>query len=627
MQDKSIIAIGQLKTNKKSEPYQNFIENMFPGKNYDMILAVFRFSKTEDNQHSCHFEKVDIEAVSEKNFAQFAYRKGSARGGDITFTTKFGDIEKKFKTFYPKQVKDLLSFATKNNEVEEWKIFNALEKCLKTFGGDVKAKLQERYEAMDKNAQKSSGFSIRFEGLEGQQYLDDFSTIKKLIYEVGTAGKSSKYKVISEGFNETCSICLEIKPKLHGFASPFKYSTVDKTGLVSGFFKQKNNWKNYPICSDCALDFELGKNYVTQHLGKYFYGKRYYMIPKTVVGNKPQLLKKALTIIEDLDYQPNEAHKLTRKEEHLMKRIGKEEGDYNHFALNLLFYEENQTTKAIKIKLMLEEIFPSRFRTLFVTVPKGINKNPLYKEAITIKKEKHDLKFNFGILKTFFEKDFYEIIQTVFLGLPISREVLFTKFMQIIRSNYNKAQTSDGFVEPTRWTVLKAHLTLAYLKELNIIPNHQTTIHMEVKKDIQETEDQDKKPAFDEEKFKSFIEENKDFFDLDNGVKAGIFSVGVLVKLVFNLQMHHLDGNTPFEKKLKGYHLNPEILKNVYVEALDKVSKYTKKTNSYQSLRDFINQYFSLNAHKLSKISNNELSFYFVAGLEFGNNFKTKKTK
>ena len=40
--------------------------------------------------------------------------------------------------------------------------------------------------------------------------------------------------------------------------------------------------------------------------------------------------------------------------------------------------------------------------------------------------------------------------------------------------------------------------------------------------------------------------------------------------------------------------------------------------------REFINHYFLLNIDKINKISNNELSFYFVAGVEFGSQFKIK---
>ena len=626
MQDRAIIEIGNLKGDRREKPYQNFIGNLFPGKNYDMILAVFNFSKKE-NELICEFDKIDVEKVSEKGnvFLKYAYRKGSARGGDITFTTKFGDIDKKFKTFYPKQVKDIISFAEKSDELEEVEIFNALRACLEKNGEEVKTKLQEQLEKLDKKAQMSSGFSVKFEGLGQREYLGAFNTVQKLLNKVGTVGKSEKYNVVSEGKEELCSICQENKPVLHGFASPFKYSTVDKTGLVSGFFKQKNNWKNYPICSDCALDFELGQKYVAQNLSKYFYGKNYFIIPKITVGSNPALLKKALNTLEVLDYKEKDGARIASREDSLMRKIGLEEGEHNRFSLNLMFYEENQTTKAIKIKLFLEQIFPSRFRRLFVDVPKVVNANQVFKNAITIKKEKRDLEFSFRILKSFFDKDFYEIIQTVFLGTPISEDILFSKIMREIRTNYNRSKTSDGFVEPTKWTVLKAMMMLAYLKELKILPKNKTSKSMENTHNQNLPEENKKAGAFDDDAFKNFIENNKDFFDLDSGYKVGIFSVGVLVRQVFNWQSAKLEGNTPFEKKLKGYNLNAEILRRIYIEALDKLKNYTS-FHTYQGLRNYVNEYFTLNIHKMDQISNNELSFYFVAGLEFGNNFKTKKS-
>jgi CRISPR-associated protein Csh1 len=60
------------------------------------------------------------------------------------------------------------------------------------------------------------------------------------------------------------------------------------------------------------------------------------------------------------------------------------------------------------------------------------------------------------------------------------------------------------------------------------------------------------------------------------------------------------------------------------MEALDKISAY-KSFYAYGSFKEFVTSNLALNAHKLSKISNNELSFYFVAGLELGNQFKTKE--
>lgn len=628
MQDKAIIEIGKLKGKKKTEPYQNFIQNLFPGKNYDIIVAVFRLSKNEGN-YTCEFDKIDIDPGSEKSSFNYAYRKGSARGGDITFTTKFGDIEKKFGTFYPKQINDAIAYSKTFDETEDQKIFQSLKNCLDENSETVKAELQEIYETLGKKQQMSSGFSIRFIGLPGKEFLQDFTAIQKRLYQVGTEGKSTKYNVTSEGNDNICSTCLENKPTLHGFASPFKYASVDKTGFVSGFFKQKNNWKNYPICSECALDFELGQKYVVQNLSKYFYGKSYYIIPKLTVGSNPQLLEEALEVLQEVNYKESGKTTIKRNEEYLMQEIASEEGDKNRYALNLLFYEENPTTKAIKIKLFLEEILPSRFRTLFVTMPNRINENRIFTDAITIKKEKQDLQFSFGIVKSFFEDSFYDIIQKIFLGIRISEKVLFANFIHVIRKNYNKSQTSDGFVEPTKWTVLKAVMLLNYLQNLEIITKNKTLKYMEeqVNQNITTKDVTKKKPAFNKEEFDKFLSENKDFLDTD--VKKGVFAVGIYIRFLLNLQYAKMNNSTPFEKKLRGYNLNAEILKKLYLEAKHKISQFIRNGGfyTYQNLREeVICKYFLKNEHKLSELTDDQLSFYFVAGLEFASQFKNENS-
>ncbi|HHH52900.1 MAG TPA: type I-B CRISPR-associated protein Cas8b/Csh1, partial [Bacteroidetes bacterium] len=573
MQDSAIIEIGKIKGQRHSQQHRNFIQNMFPGKNYDMIVPVFHIS-VQDGEYSCSLEKVDMEKVSNKSYLKFAYRKGSARGGDITFTTKLSSVDKKFNTF-KRQVKQLCKLAKEKEKKEELLIFTALDNYLekaaviaaertklakeeaineekpKIFTEEAKEQILAVFEAQTLKEKQATGFSIRFTGIE-KEYLEDFETIKELLQTEGTGGKSFKYGVTSEGHNELCSICLTKKPKLHGFASPYKYSTVDKTGFVSGFFNQKNNWRNYPICTDCSLDFELGQKYIFQNLSKYFYGENYFMIPKITIGTNPTLLKKALNTLGELEYKAKDGEKVSGREEYLLRKIGETDGDSNLYSLSLLFYEENQTTKAIKIKLFLDEIFPSRFRTLFVDAPKAVNSHLIFKDSITKKKEKIDLAFSFELLKGFFAKDFHSIIQTTFRGHPISKDLLFSKFMTVIRHNYNKSKSSTGFIESTKWTLLKAIMVIGYLKELNILPKIQNHLNMDTQ---QESAQNAKEKSFDIDGFNQFINTNQELFDMDTHIKAGIFGVGVLVRQVFNWQSHSL-GSTPFEKKLKGYHLN-----------------------------------------------------------------------
>ncbi|CAN5289175.1 TIGR02556 family CRISPR-associated protein [soil metagenome] len=618
MQDKAITLIGKLELKKTAdkEPYQLYIENMFPSKgNYEMVTIIFEQS-IEDDKLTITYKGIDLEIANKDNFLKYGYRKGSARGGDITFTTKFGDIEKKINSLVESQFKTLNEKLKKTNYSEEQAMFKELQICFKEKLTPIKEELTNTYNNFSKEAKMASGLTIAIESDGKRKYLTDFQITKDIILASGSQNKSEKYSVKSEGSNEHCSICFQVKNALHGFASPFKYATVDKPGMVSGFFEQKNNWKNYPICTECSLEFELGRTFITNELNGYFYGKAYYMIPKTILSYDTGALDKAIKMLRQHKFKSiKEGSQIKRSEERFGELIATEK---NFFNLNLLFYEENPTTKAIKIKLLLEEILPSRFRKLYIDIPAVVNANPLYIKAFTIKKEPYDLQFSFGILKTFFEEDFYDLIQKVFLGQPLSTEVLFNKFMQVIRENYSKMQSSDGYVENTYLTILKAHLTLQYFQHLGIISFNDNYIFME-NENTEVKELRDKK--FEINKFKSFINDNRGFLDSDS--KIGIFSVGVLVRLLLDIQQVNLK-NTPFEKKLRGYNLNSELLKSIYTETLNKLSQY-QNFYIYSDLREFIREYFSANSHLLNKISNNELSFYFVAGLEFGNKFKTKK--
>lgn len=620
MQDQSIIDIGQLKVGRKATLYQGLIEHMFPGENYDMLLLVFKYEAEQ-----CTFDRVDMEKVGAEGeqYLRYAYRKGSARGGDVTFTTKMGNVEKKFKTFYPLQVKKLYEFTAARKLEEDEQLWAALRRCLDQQADWVKANLREVFEQQDKKQQQKMGFSICFEEQGRRRYLADYRSIQQLVHYEGTEGKSVKHGVRSKGQHATCSICLQERSELLGFASPFKFATVDKPGLVSGFFQQRNNWKNYPICQSCAIDFEMGARYLNQYLRRSFYGKSYFIIPTTLRRGERDLLKKALTVIDDLDYTPAQSPQIEKREEYLMKKIAREGN--NRFSLTLLFFEEHPTTKAIKIKLQLDELLPSRFHTLFVEIPKLINSHPLYKAALIIKKQKLDLRFSFGLFKLFFAADFYRIVQVIFIGERLSTDYLYAQFMQLIRKHHQKNKGGSGFSEPLRWLVLKAHLIIAYLQALHIIPSPQNPLIMTLTA-TEKNKEPSQKSSFDLEQFQQFIATNNNFFGLSTGPKVGVFAVGVLVRQVFNLQYRNLDGNTPFEKKLKGFRLNAATLKAIYIEALDKINKYTKNVRSYSGLRDVIKQYFILNSPQLERLSNDELSFYFVAGLEFGNDFKTKKS-
>jgi CRISPR-associated protein Csh1 len=306
-------------------------------------------------------------------------------------------------------------------------------------------------------------------------------------------------------------------------------------------------------------------------------------------------------------------------EEYVQKIIARE-GDQkgNYFYLDMLFYSEDKKTEAISIEMMLEEVLPSRFSKLFVEVPESINRNPLFKNAIVIKKVEQDLKFSFQIVNNFFDDKFLDAVQRIFQGKPISKAFLFERIIALIRKNYNEAKTQDKWTEPAGWSVLKAIMLINYLQELKIIENNNTYNYMDT------TTVEKKSGRFNLDGFNQFVKENQSFLDSD--IKVGIFAVGVIVKFLFDIQSHELQTQKPpFDNKLRGYKLNPELLMQIYPEAIDKIQKYMKSVFVYSDLREIIGQYFIAHHKDLFSLSNNELSFYFVAGLEMGRKFKNEK--
>ncbi len=466
MQDRSITDIGKLEflKNKGLQPYELFTQEPYPNKICKMLLIEFELEKEK-----IYFKGIDIQNVNEENYSKYAYRKGSSRGGDITFTTKSGgDFEKKLNTLVSIQFPKLIETSEKVNP-DNVELFKEWKRSFIEDFDKLKNELQTVYDSLEKQEKFNSAYTLTID-IEGKRkLLSDFYSVQQLIAKDGVEGNYKKYNVTSKGKKTECSICHETKLEVFGFGSPFKYSTTDKIGTVSGFFNQKNNWINYPICESCALEMELGKNYITKYLTKYFFGKSYYLIPKALFPHDKEALNNALSLFNDLDYQIKNSNSISSSEDYLMEKIG--EVEKNLFTLNLMFFEENSKKSAIKIKMMLEEIPPSRFRKLFIDVPKIINKNPLFKDIDYHykKKQKQDLRFSFRLIKQFFEDNFYEMTYKIFMGRKISQKELHRNYMKVIRANYIKKVNNEGFVERGELLITKTYMLQSYFEELNLI--------------------------------------------------------------------------------------------------------------------------------------------------------------
>lgn len=620
MQDKAIAAIGewQLKKNKDLEPVDLYIENMFPGKDYQLLVLVFEI-KEENGHLECAYKGIDIEKVStqKSDYRKYAYRKGSARGGDVTLTTKLSfPADKKLKIIREATFKNV--FALKKNYTKESEYFELVKNSFIQSMPQIEVELGNLFKNFDKKQATSTGLTFKIIINNQEKYLKEFDIIKALVMKSGASTKFSHAGTESKTKSKICSVSGEEEEEIFGFAAPYKYSSPDKTGFISGFFNKRLNWRNYPISAEEALVLELGRKYIQQNLTGYFYVSEYMIVPHPILKTDEKQLEKVINLLKTAFDEEKKAkrEKKKRAEDRVQKLIAQEK---NYFNLDILFFKEDKKTGAISINLMIEEILPSRFRTLFIDVPAKVNKNKLFKNAIVIKKEQQNLRFSYQIVKDFFAEDFLTVIHKLFEGKPLSPDFVFEYIIKRIQRNYNERKTT-GKAEPVNWTVKKAIMLISYLQELGIIHFNQNYTYMEV----ENTEK--KETRFNLDGFNGFVAENRNFLDSD--VKVGIFGVGVLVRFLYDIQAQSLNtSHPPFENKLRGYKLNPELLMNVYTEALDKIQKYQKSFYVYTELREILNRYFVVNSHELNKMTNNELSFYFVSGLELGKQFKKEKQK
>lgn len=466
----------------------------------------------------------------------------------------------------------------------------------------------------------NSGISIRID-YEKELYLGDFEIIRHIISQGYFKSKIENNGTTSKTKFKICSVSGKNEPEINGFAAPFPISSPDKEGFISGFFNKNKNWRNYPISQKEAMCLELGSRYISNNLKGYFYGYEYIIVPNPILKTNKLALKKITNTIKTafIEQKNISRERKRRAEEHVMKIVAKED---NYFNLDILFYKTVQAS--MKIQLHLEEQLPSRFNKLFIEVPEKINKNKLFENALIEDGDWKDLKFKFEIIKDFFEADFLDNVNKIFRGQRFSLSYIYEKIMHLIRNNNNKRESQKGYVEQTQITVKKAIMLIAYLQELGIINYNEKYTYMETVL-LEKSES-----SFNIEAFNAFVKENSNFLDSD--IKVGIFSVGVFIKYLFDIQAYHLKTKTPpFENKLRGYKLSPEHLMDVYLQAIQKAKQYQKDYTIYAELREIVSNYFMKNIHVLKKktnkdcMTNNELSFYFVAGLEMGKQFKREK--
>ena len=93
---------------------------------------------------------------------------------------------------------------------------------------------------------------------------------------------------------------------------------------------------------------------------------------------------------------------------------------------------------------------------------------------------------------------------------------------------------------------------------------------------------------------------------------------GVLVSFLLDVQFAKRS-DTPFRKKLHGLKLNKRLIKRLFPEIIEKLRQYDA---GYSWLESLISKYLLEADENGWIISDDEISYYFALGLNFGRVFK-----
>jgi len=592
----------------KNNLISGLIEDPNNNGKYKHVLLVIL--KRELGEYS--FSHVELQGL--KNYQYYLYKGKKGNAIDATPTSKITEIEKTFNKKFLRWFDKFEEFPISQDEKQSLK---KMRTAIKEEKDRILAELKDKYSHI--NSGENGIISLGIEQNGELKYLIDCQIFSDILLHNTSEKFGKKYGKNSIGKNSLCSICKEIKSEVYGFGIPWSFHTFDKPGFIAGGFKISESWKDTPVCCECGTFLELGKKYIEDHLDFDFYGFRYLLVPKLAFGGN---FKEILDILGGKDQKRKlkinrETKNITSDEDEIFEIVKEKEDSISN---SLVFYREDQSS--FRILLLIEGVLPSRLKELFRAKDKVDERFKLYKEVLLeeTQREKNHLEFNFGVLRRFFpqesknrsfDKIFLEIVNKVFVGEKIDYYLLMNFTMRRIR---------EAFVEgyPTNIDTLNGFLLLNYLEELGLIGNSKEMKEMDEREGKFKTlADLEGLPL--EQKVERFFEANKSFFTSD--AKKAAFLEGVLTQKLLNIQWNDKKA-TPFRTKLHGLKMSEALIKKLLPEIQNKLEEYGK--NYYRDLESIIAQHFVM-AGANWKETDDELSFYFVLGMDMQKLFKNEK--
>ncbi|MCS3923884.1 TIGR02556 family CRISPR-associated protein [Methanosalsum natronophilum] len=605
-------AIGEYSLQRSNidleKPINVLVENPNDNGYYKNVFVIL----IKHDVNSYIFQEVEHQEFSKERLDKYLYKKGSSKGPDLTPTAKLTEAHKTLTNKIIGWFNGVLTKSNSSLDEDEYSLLSSIKDVLANNFELIIEQLKELISGLDGN--ESAIVTIAINEDDQIKYVGDIDVFKKLLVSKSTSDLYDKYGVISKQENKTCSVCYQIADEVFGFSTPYKFYTVDKPGFVASGFDQSNAWQNNPVCLNCSLKVIAGKEYIEKYLKFNVYRLDYFIIPNILVKEGIEDIYSVFEDYSTIDVSLNKEYGnfLKTREDDLLYYLSDLE---NHLNIDLMFFAKSNAQ--FSIILHIKDILPSRLKHLFI-LKDEIDRKIIFKENIS-QNEIHPIEFSLNNVYTFFPssrehpdntKYFLEIMHSIFTGRPIDYKFLLKNILYHIRYKHKNEQSN-------RWHTLAGLQLLDYVYRLGILNGYKGNDNMD-QQDISkllEDADVDSTDSYEKRSNKIFNEFD-DFFNMD--AKKAIFLEGVLAQYLLNIQWQKRK-STPFKNKLRGLNLDERYVKRLLPEIQNKLDQYD--ANYYSGLETLISKYMIQSGNGW-KLSNDEISFYFVLGMNLASYVK-----
>jgi len=522
------------------------------------------------NNDNSAFQEVRLEDFDAERVNRYLFKEGASRANS---PAPFAQITEPKKTFN-KKVKKWLTGCEAISSIEsgDLEFVRRINQVLRDNEPEIIMAVTNKANDLPKKDKKF--LTVKLE--DGKKFLGDYDVFRRAIDYIASA-KTQK----SSASGNVCSICGHHSDSVSGKTDVFKFYTVDKPGFIAGGFKEALSWKNFPVCPDCKTLLEKSRGFIDSKLNFKFYGLRYYLLPRLLIGNA-DVLEEIISILSDTG-------QTVSLKGRIKKRITGDENEILEFladkkdvlTLNFLFLQRQQSAE--RILLLIEDVFPSRIRAIFNAKDEVDN---IFNEA-----------FNFGKIRTFFSKSdedkrdsdlnkyFLEIVDAVFKGRKLDFSFIAKFHMNVIRREF----VNEGYFT---FRVKDTMMNIMFFEKLGLI-------NFEEEMDMEES-------SFD----KIFNRFGK---SLNTPEKRGIFLLGTLTQMLLNKQWADRNAK-PFMKKLRSLKMDERDIIALMPEVQNKLEEYDSFDKGKRAIASEASKYL-LEAGDGWKMSVDEINFYFACGM------------